>query len=185
MFIFRRITIEDNHLKLITGNKAFDEYAPNGSLENYLKQDSIRGGHFLTYLLLEQSNLKDKLLGLLRYRFSTEKDFLEQLALISIPKDIKRNIKKLLSSNKYTIIYLSRIGVTEKYQEMRISQIISNFFEFLIQRNKQDLIIYTKILEDLTNVVGSKYRILGKGIDEKWGNYYFVSKIIEFYPKED
>ena len=68
---------------------------------------------------------------------------------------------------------------------MRISQIISNFFEFLIQRNKQDLIIYAKILEELTNVVGSKYKIIGKGIDEKWGNYFFVSKIIEFYPEKE
>ena len=34
MFIFRRITQEDIQLKLKTGNKAFDEYAPNGSLEN-------------------------------------------------------------------------------------------------------------------------------------------------------
>jgi len=110
---------------------------------------------------------------------------LEQLALISVSEDIKRNIKKLLSFKNYTIIYLSRIGVVKKYQEMRISQIISNFFEFLIQRKKQDLVIYAKILEELTNVVGSKYKILGKGIDEKWGMYCFVSKIIEFYPKKD
>ena len=75
MFIFRRITEEDNQLKLKTGNEAFDEYAPNGLLENYIKQDSIRGGQFLTYLLLEQKALKNKLLGLLRYRYTTEKIF--------------------------------------------------------------------------------------------------------------
>ena len=67
MFIFRRITAEDNQLKLKTGNEVFDEYAPNGLLENYIKQDSVGGGQFLTFLLLEQIDLKNKLLGLLRY----------------------------------------------------------------------------------------------------------------------
>jgi len=185
MFIFRRITLEDIQFKLKTGNKAFDDYAPNGSLENYIKQDTIREGQYLTYLLLEQKDLKSELLGLLRYRYTTENDFLEQLALTSVSEDIKRNIKKLLLLKRYKIVYLSRIGVLKNYHEMRISQIISNFFEFLIQRKKQDLVIYAKILEDLTKVVGSKYQILGKGIDEKWGNYCFVSKIMEFYTKNE
>jgi len=78
MFIFRRITKEDNQLKLKTGNEAFDEIAPNGLLETFIKQDSIEGGQFITYLLLEQKDFKNKLLGLLRYRNSTEKEFLEQ-----------------------------------------------------------------------------------------------------------
>jgi len=51
MFIFRRITEEDNQLKLKTGNEAFDEYAPNGLLENYIKQDSIRGGAILNLFI--------------------------------------------------------------------------------------------------------------------------------------
>jgi len=185
MFIFRRITQEDIQFKLKTGNKAFDEYAPNGSLENYIKEDIIRSGQFSTYLLLEQEDSKNELLGLLRYRYTSEKDFLKQLALTSASENIKKNIEKLLSLRKYKIVYLSRIGVVKKYHEMRISQIISNFFEFLIQRKKQNLVIYAKILEDLTNVVGSNYKILGKKTDEKWGNYFFVSKIIEFYPKKD
>jgi len=184
MFIFRRITLKDIQFKLKTGNKAFDEFAPNESLENYIKQDTIKEGQYLTYLLLEQKDLKSELLGLLRYRYAAEDDFIEQLVLTSVSEDIKKNIEKLLSLKKYKIVYLSRIGVLKKYHEMRISQIINNFFEFLIQREKQDTIIYAKILEDLTKIVGSKYQILGKGTDEKWGNYFFVSKIMEFYPKK-
>ncbi|KKL64442.1 hypothetical protein LCGC14_2165030 [marine sediment metagenome] len=37
MFLFRRITEEDEQFKFITGNKAFDELTPNGSLKNYIK----------------------------------------------------------------------------------------------------------------------------------------------------
>jgi len=136
MFLFRRINEEDIQFKLITGNKAFDELAPNGSLEHYIEQDSIKGGAFLTYVLLERENSNYELLGLLRYRYSTKPEFLEQLSLISISKDIKKHIDSLFSLYNYSIIYLSRIAVSEKYQEMRISQIISNFFEFLVQRKK-------------------------------------------------
>jgi len=52
MFLFRCIIEDDIQFKLNTGNKAFDELAPNGSLEHYIEQDSIKGGDFLTYLLL-------------------------------------------------------------------------------------------------------------------------------------
>lgn len=68
---------------------------------------------------------------------------------------------------------------------MRVSQIISNFFEFLIQRKRQDIIIYAKVLEDLTRVVGSKYKIIGINKDKKWGTYFLVSKIMEFNPKTE
>ena len=180
MFTFRRITEKDNQLKLITGNEAFDNLAPNGTLENYIKHDKLKGGDFLTYLLLEQRDTNYELLGLLRYRYSTEKEFLEQLSLTSVSEDIRKNIDILFSLKKYLIVYLSRIGVSEKYHEMLISQIINNFFEFIIQRKKQNIIIFAKILEDLTSIIGSKYRILGKNKDEKWGNYYLVSKFIEF-----
>ncbi len=49
----------------------------------------------------------------------------------------------------------------------------------------QNVVIYAKILEDLTNIVGSKYRIIGKHTDNKWGPYFLVCKIIEFIPKND
>ena len=89
----------------------------------------------------------------------------------SVSKDIRKNIEKLFSLKKYQVVYLSRIGISEKYHEMRVSQIYSNFFEFLIQRKKQDIIMYAKILEDLISVIGSKYRVLGKMHDDNWGNY--------------
>lgn len=185
MFLFRRITEEDEQFKFITGNKAFDELTPNGSLKNYIKQDTINGGKYLTYLLIERQESGNELLGLLRFRYTTIKEFLEQLSIASVSKDIKKNIEKLFSLKKYQVVYLSRIGISEKYHEMRVSQIISNFFEFLIQRKKKDVIIYAKILEDLISVIGSKYRVLGKMHDDNWGNYCLVSKIMEFLPEKE
>ncbi|HUX99389.1 MAG TPA: hypothetical protein VMV49_07530 [Candidatus Deferrimicrobium sp.] len=183
MFLFRRITRKDVTFKLITGNKAFDELAPRGSLEIYIETDALKGGDFLTYILLEEQEFTSHLLGLLRYRIANESEFIEAINNTPIADDIRDNINSILSINQYEIIYLSRIGVSQEYQEMRISQIISNFFEFLIQRKKKDVIIYAKILENLIKVVGSHYRILGKGTDEDWGNYFLVSKIIEYNPK--
>ncbi len=183
MFLFRRIKTKDIQFRLVTGNKTFDELAPRGSLENYINSDSLKRGAFLTYILLEAQGPTYHLLGLLRYRNGTKEEFIEDLDNIHTADDIRVNINSLLSLNKYEIIYLSRIGVSQEFQEMRISQIISNFFEFLIQRMKKDVIIYTKILENLTNIIGSQYRIVGKGIDKNWGNYFLVSKIIEYYPK--
>ena len=185
MFIFRRISEEDKQFKFVTGNRTFDEFAPNGSLENYIKQDTIKGGNYLTFLLIEQSESGNGPLGILRFRYTTIEDFMEQLSKTSVSENIKKNVEKLLSLKKYQVIYLSRIGISKQYHEMRLSQVISNFFEFLIQRKKKDMMIYAKILEDLTSVVGSKYRVLGKKKDEKWGNYCLVSKIMEFFPKKD
>ncbi|TXT55583.1 MAG: hypothetical protein BAJALOKI1v1_2010006 [Promethearchaeota archaeon] len=182
MFIFRRIIRDDIQYKLITGNNAFDKIAPKGSLEQYIKVDSISGGKYLTYLLLEKNELTNLLLGLLRYRISTKNEFIDQINTINIPENIQSNINSLLALNKYDIIYLSRIGVSQEFHEIRISQIISNFFEFLIQRKRKNIIIFTKVLENLTSVVGSKYRILGKGTDETWGNYFLMNKIIEYNP---
>ena len=108
-------------------------------MESLIKDDSIKGGNFLTYLLLEEQGSTYYLLGLLRYRNATNEEFIEQVEKTSILDDIRKNIDSLLSLKKYDIIYLSRIGVSQEYQEMRVSQIISNFFEFLIQRNKKDV----------------------------------------------
>jgi len=185
MYVFRRINDSDIKFKFKTGNEIFDEFAPDGSLQNYIKQDIAKGGHFFTYLLLEVQKSKSELLGLLRFRYSSNNEYLEQLSLCKASTDIKRNIKKYLSLKEYSIIYLSRIGVSEKFHEMRVSQIISNFFEFIIQRKRQDIIIYAKILEDLTSVVGSKYKIIGRNKDKKWGKYFLVSKIMEFNPKTE
>ena len=183
MFLFRRITKKDVQFRLVTGNEAFDELAPQGSLEKYIDSDTLKGGAFLTYLLLEERESTYHLLGLLRYRNANKEEFIEDLNNTHTANDIRANINSLLALNKYEIIYLSRIGVSQEYQEMRVSQIISNFFEFLIQRKKKDVIIYTKILENLTDVIGSQYRILGKGRDKNWGNYFLISKIIEYNPK--
>lgn len=182
MFIFRHITKEDLHFNFITGNEIFDEFASDGTLENYITQDAITGGNYLTYLLIESLESGDELLGLLRFRYTTVEEFMMELSLTSVLESTKKNVETLLALKKYRVVYLSRIGVSINYHEMRISQIISNFFEFLIQREKQDILIFAKVLENLTSIVGSKYRVLGKKDDEKWGNYCLVSKIVEFFP---
>lgn len=183
MFIFRKIIEDDIQFKLITDNKAFDDLAPEGSLNNYVRADIIRGGNYLNHILLEEIETNNILLGLLRYRIVKKEVFIEDLKKTTISSDLRKNLDSLLSLKKYNIVYLSRIDVSQEFQEMRISQIINNFFEFLIQREKKNCIIYAKLLKNLTSVVGSKYRILGEGIDEDWGEYFLVSKIIEYNTK--
>jgi len=151
MFIFRKIIEDDIQFKLITGNKAFDDLAPEGSLDNYIKADTIQGGDYLTHILLEEKESKNSLLGLLRYRVVKKEVFIEDIEKTTISNDLRKNLDSLLSLNKYDIVYLSRIGISQEVQEMRISQIINNFFEFLIQREKGNFIIYAKLLKDLTS----------------------------------
>lgn len=132
---------------------------------------------------MEKKEVNNSLLGLLRYRVIKKEVFIEDIEKTTISNDVRKNLDSLLSLNKYDIVYLSRIGVSQEVQEMRISQIINNFFEFLIQREEGNFIIYAKLLKDLTNVVGSKYRILGEGVNKDWGEYLLVGKIIEYNPK--
>ncbi len=112
------ITEEDKQFKFITGNNAFEELTPNGSLTNYIKQDTIDGGKCLTYLLIERQESGNELLGLLRFRYTTIKEFLEQLSVASVSKDIKKNIEKLFSLKNIKLYNLSRIGISEKHHEM-------------------------------------------------------------------
>ena len=57
MFVFRRIILDDVKFSFKTGNKIFDELAPEGSLKNYIDQDIIKEGKFITYLLFEKNLL--------------------------------------------------------------------------------------------------------------------------------
>jgi hypothetical protein len=185
MFIFRRISEKDIYLEFITGNKVFDELNPDGTLKKYLEQDIIKGGYYYTYLLLElkENETNHELLSLLRYKYTSIEKYMEELIKCKVPDKDQSLIKKKISESKLKIIYLSRIGVVEFYQEMNVSQIIINFFEFLITRNKKNVLIYVKILENIKKVIGLSYRIICKNKDEKWGNYFLASRIIKFEPK--
>ena len=118
-------------------------------------------------------------MGLLRYKYSNIEDFLKE---ISICKEIRINLvnlKRELNERNFLVIYLSRIGIVEKYQEMRISQIIINFFEYLIQKKKINTTIFVKVVKEIVKVIGPSYDIIAENYDEKWGSYYLGAKIIE------
>ena len=63
---------------------------------------------------------------------------------------------------------------------MRLSQVIINFFEFLIQRNKENTLIYVKVLREISKIIGSSYDIVAESYDEKWGEFCIGIKNIEY-----
>ncbi len=185
MFIFRRISEKDVRLEFITGNKAFDELNSDKTLRTYLEQDILRKGEYLTYLLFELEEQQDisNLLALLRFKYTSIETYIQELRLCNIPENDITTIKLKTKESNLKIVYLSRIGVVKPFQELNISQIVINFFEFLILRNKENVLIYVKVLQNLKKVVGSSYRLIGKNIDVKWGNYYLASRLIKFEHK--
>ena len=58
-----------------------------------------------------------------------------------------------------------------------------NFFEYLIAKNRENVLIYVKVLRGIKKVIGPSYRLIGKGTDEKWGEYFLASRIIKHEPK--
>ena len=181
MFIFRRIIENDVDLEFITGNKAFDEKNPEGKLKIYLDEDLKGGGEFCTYLLLEKID-SDKVLvlGLLRYKISNKKEFFSELMNYDIDLEIRNKLNKELDTFNFKFIYLSRIGVLNKYQDMNVGQIISNFFEFLIKKDRKNCFIYLKVVEKQKDFIAPSYEFIAQGEDKKWGNYYMASKFLEF-----
>ena len=181
MYIFRRISKEDASLDFITGNKAFDEKTPDGNLEPYLNEDIISGGEFFTYLLIKQSDSdKTILLGLLRYKFTTFEEFSSELSKCHVDQDIKNNLTKELDRFDFSFIYLSRIGVLMNFHDMNIGQIISNFFEFLIKRDRKKCFIYLKVIARQKDFIAPSYDFIAQNDDKKWGSYFLASKFLEF-----
>ncbi len=60
--------------------------------------------------------------------YINEKEFFEQLSIAKVSKVIVRNIESLLSQHKYSIVYLSRIGISKKYA--KCCNICKNFRRF-------------------------------------------------------
>jgi len=181
MFIFSRISKEDASLEFITGNKAFDEKSPGGNLEPYLNEDVISGGEFFTYLLKEHGDSnKTILLGLLRYKFTTFEEFSSELSKCDADRDIKNNVTKEFDRFDFSFIYLSRIGVIKNFHDMNIGQIISNFFEFLIKRDRKKCFIYLRVIERQKDFIAPSYDFIAQNDDKKWGSYFLASKFLEF-----
>ena len=180
MFIFRRISSDDSNLNFITENKAFNDLAPDKTLKTYVEQDIIEGGNFYTYILLKESeDKKSELLGLLRYKLVNIYDFRQELNNFEIIEKKQVEFLKWFSGRTFSIIYLSRIGVSKEYQEKNISQIIYNFFEFIIKDRFENVLIYVKILKNLIKIIGPSYIVIAESYDEKWGNFYLAMKIIK------
>ncbi len=181
MFIFRRISEKDASLNFITGNKVFDAKTPDGNLKPYFNEDIMSGGEFFTYLLIEQSN-SDKilLLGLLRYKFTNFEEFSSELSKYEVDQDIKNNLTSELEKYNFSFIYLSRIGVIKDYQDINIGQIISNFFEFLIKRERKKSFIYLKVIERQKDFIAPSYDFIAHNDDKKWGSYFLASKFLEY-----
>ncbi len=185
MFILRRISEKDANLEFITGNKTFDEFNSNGTLKNYLEQDIHKGGEYITYLLFETEEEGDysELLALLRFKDTSIEDYIQELILCNTSEKDLSIIKKKIKESNLKIVYLSRIGVIKPFQEMNISQIMINFFEFLIAKNRENVLIYVKILQNIKKIIGPSYHLIGKNKNEKWGNYFLASRIVKFEPK--
>lgn len=181
MFIFRRISENDAGFESITGNIAFDEKNSDGSLKAYLNEDFVSGGEFCTHLFIENNNSgKTLVLGLLRYKFTNREEFISELMKCDVEKAIRNNLIKEIDKLEFSFIYLSRIGVVKKYQDMNIGQIISNFFEFLIKRNRKRAFIYVKVIEIQKDFIAPSYDFIAHNDDKKWGSYYLASKFLEF-----
>ncbi|TFF94575.1 MAG: hypothetical protein EU544_04320 [Promethearchaeota archaeon] len=185
MYILRRISEKDAQIRFKTGNKAFDEINPDGTLKNYLDQDNLHGGNYLTFLLLENEEERgnSELLAVLRFKYPSIEEYLKELTLCSVSEKNLNTIREKIEVSNLKLVYLSRIGVIEKFQEMNISQIMINFFEFLIAKNRVNVLIYIKALKGIKRVIGPSYRLIGKNQDEKWGDYFLASRIIKFEPK--
>lgn len=181
MYLFRRVTDKDADLPFLTGNQAFDDKCPDGTLKTYINEDLISGGEFLTYILIEQlGSDKESLLGLLRYKTSSREEFFSELNHCSIKQDIYSNLNNEMDRCEYKFIYLSRIGVVNQYQDKNVGQVISNFFEFLIKKIQKNQFIYLKVIEGKKNFIASSYNLIGYNDDQKWGNYYIASKFLYF-----
>lgn len=185
MLTLRRIAEKDANLRFITGNDAFDELNPDGTLKNYVNHDTLSGGKYLTYFLfdIEKEGDQPELLALLRFKYPQIEEYIQELVLCNISEHDMKTIKKKIKDSNLRTVYLSRIGVIKQHQEMNISQIMINFFEYLIAKNRDNVLIYVKILQGIKKVIGPSYRLIGKNIDGKWGNYFLASRIIKFEPK--
>ena len=181
MFIFRRISETDTNLEFITGNKVFDEKTSDGNLTFYVNEDIISGGEFFTYLLIEQADSdKSKVLGLLRYKFTNAEEVFDELSKCDVDQEIITSLNKELDKFDFSFVYLSRIGVIQNIQDMNIGQIISNFFEFIIKRNRKKSFIYLKVIDIHKDFIAPSYDFIAHNEDEKWGSYFIASKFLEF-----
>jgi len=179
-FTFRRVFKSDRTLLFRTGELAFDDINnETGSLGEYIQDDTITKGLYTTFIFIENKEQKNQfLLRLLRYKEVPLDSFIQDVRNTDADDIILHAIEANLQPET-RVIYLSRIGIQEDFKRERIGTLIARFFDFLIQREKKNTIIYCKVLKSLDTFLSSPYITLGVGVEAKWGEY--VLKYRYFY----
>jgi hypothetical protein len=180
IFVFRRIKASDSDMPFKTGIPAFDELnEASGTLKEYIAQDEIKGGKYLTHVLLEKrGKTKYEVLGLCRFRdIQDEAEAIADLKQFGVNREIIDNFKQMMETEHLNIIYFSRIGVKEDLQDKNVGKIINDFFEFLIKRQEKNVAVYLKIRKELGDFLGTLYETIGEGDDKKWGKYLVKIKL--------
>jgi hypothetical protein len=180
IFIFRRIKASDKDMQFRTGISAFDELnEASGTLKEYIAQDEIKGGKYITHVLLEkQEQAKNMLLGICRFRNIQDKaEAIADLMQFGVDREIIDSFKQMMEAKHPNIIYFSRIGVKEDLQDKNVGKIINDFFEFLIKRQEKNIVVYLKIRKELGDYLGTLYETIGEGEDKKWGKYLVKIKL--------
>ena len=104
MLTLRRISEKDLSLSFITGNEAFDELNPDGTLKNYLEQEILSRGEYLTYLLFEIEGEGDhtELLALMRFKYSSIEEYIQEVVLCKTSENDLNTIKKKLRNTIFS-----------------------------------------------------------------------------------
>nr|MDO8113936.1 hypothetical protein [Candidatus Sigynarchaeota archaeon] len=162
----------DFSLPFKTGEPAFDKLNVSKTLEEYGKDDTGTGGRYITYLFIKnQDNGNSELLGLFRYRKVKEDEFLEEIRKTGVTDDRIATLKREIVENYALVVYLSRIGVPEHLKLEGIGTVIASFFEFLLKRDRHNVVIFFKIIKGVEGFLTGPYITIGTGHDPLWGEY--------------
>lgn len=180
-FCFKRISEKLKAYPFKTGEKAFDKLnEASGTLEAYYKEDIVGSGDYTTYLFTEEQSSISNLVvhGLIRFKQVPIKTFQNVLDQITMDAEVKRTIIRDLEDYHPKVIYLSRIGIQEHQKKKRIGTLIARFFDFLMLREQENLVIYAMVLNKLDIFLSGSYLTIGSGKDEQWGDFFVKYRVI-------
>lgn len=182
MFIFRRIQKSDAELDFTTGDQVFDAINPDGTLNPYLKADISTGGDYITHILLNWENKTPEAFAVLRYRKTRFEEFISELntckTIFLDFADFNHNYNTI----NYQIVYLSRIGIVNHKRKRHLSQVILNFFDFLLFELEKNVFIYSKVRKGMGAFIKNSYQEIAANFDEHWGAYSIISRTLERRP---
>ena len=175
-YFIRRIRATDGETPFVTGFEAFDrsyDSGPPGVLEDYWQKD--QAGRAPTYLLLDRA-ANDQVVGVLRYRFEGGQPSASELSLGEGP-----------------YIYLSRIGVADGRQGVRLGSILLEFFyhrvltEMRRSPGATRLVIWWKCVDQTLTVVSpltsaGELQIFAQKSTDRWGHEYYIQQTVRLAP---